>query len=70
MENKENDFVLFLSRNLTILIGFDPRDIWIGLFWNRPEPFYDLFIYICIVPMFPIKIEYVFEGQENNGTIE
>jgi len=39
---------------------FEPRDLWIGLFWriNRemPAPFYTLHFYICIIPIIPLHI--------------
>lgn len=51
--------------NKEINIKFEPRDMWVGIHWNKFH-FYDhwgdpnrhgLKIYICIVPMFPIVIE-------------
>lgn len=41
-----------------VSIKFEPRDIWIGVYWNKPYKNINiLWIYICIVPMFPIKLE-------------
>ena len=42
-------------------VSFEPRDIWIGLYWKKypmivgtkPDT-WD--IYICIIPMLPIRI--------------
>lgn len=31
---------------------FEPRDLWIGVFWNRIEE--HLLIYVSIVPCFPL----------------
>ena len=45
-----------------ITIKFEPRDLWIGLFWQyrssveSPSKWFDL--YICIVPMLPIKFHW------------
>lgn len=33
---------------------FEPRDLWVGVFWDRKNTY--LFIYICIVPCFPIRL--------------
>jgi len=41
-----------------IKIFFEPRDIWVGLYWKRIEysggNIWDL--YICLIPMLPINI--------------
>jgi hypothetical protein len=56
-------------------IKFEPRDFWIGVFWDIREDQLDtenitrigrypyvlypktLYIYVCVVPMFPICFE-------------
>ena len=39
-------------------IKFEPRDLWIGVFWDIKFAGYPahrlLYVYVCIVPMFPI----------------
>lgn len=35
---------------------FEPKDVWIGLYWEPDHGVTTL--YICIVPCFPIIIEY------------
>lgn len=37
----------------SISIKFEPRDLWIGVFWTFDDC---LKIYICIVPTLPIRI--------------
>lgn len=44
---------------LGIGLEFEPRDLWIGLYWNRGEQYtlgrlWDM--YICIIPMLPLHI--------------
>ena len=44
----------------TIKLKFEPRDLWIGIYWDfqkwAREPQSDLRIYICFIPMFPLYI--------------
>ena len=43
---------------------FEPRDLWLGVYWDRPMPLEmgygflmrTLHIYICVVPCLPLKI--------------
>ncbi len=63
-------FQLFIrSWRFSINIKFEPRDLWIGIYWNRDvwvdiayERNIDLSIYICILPMIPIRVW--FEGHD------
>lgn len=41
---------------MTISIRFDPRDVWVGVFWNRYPG--ELRVYVCIVPLFPILLTF------------
>ena len=49
-----------------IWIFFEPRDIWVGMYVRKPQSISaadkNLFIheiYVCIVPMFPVKFQWV-----------
>lgn len=33
---------------------FEPRDLWVGLFWQRTEVAFHL--YICVIPLVPLHI--------------
>ena len=35
---------------------FEPRDLWVGLYWTKDRFTESWHFYICIVPMFPLKI--------------
>jgi hypothetical protein len=48
-----------------VKIKFEPRDIWIGAYWNFKNDGHKfgkwwryLDIYICIVPLFPIHLHF------------
>ena len=58
---------------MKVKIKFEPRDIWIGCYWNKENskmeklPGYNmpifsvcntLKVYICVIPMFPIILEF------------
>lgn len=33
---------------------FEPRDCWIGLFWQRTEVAFHL--YVCLIPLVPLHV--------------
>lgn len=40
-------------------IKFEPRDLWVGLYWKRTRKVLGvshLHLYVCAVPLFPIHI--------------
>lgn len=58
------------------MIKFEPRDLWVGIYWNWDEAyglddddsgFYGvialLHIYICIIPCFPIHLKWKVSRQ-------
>jgi hypothetical protein len=59
-----------------IQVKFEPRDLWVGLYWDWVETvplqftpkgrnfYYTLVLYICILPAFPIIIK---TGRGKNG---
>jgi len=48
------------SRKLSLRLLWEPRDLWIGVFWNRisgERLLGDyLLVYVCAIPLFPISI--------------
>jgi hypothetical protein len=52
-----------------IRIKFEPRDLWIGVYWTRYfndfSPVF-AFVYICIVPTFPVVIPLINKKAPND----
>jgi hypothetical protein len=49
----------------TVALLWEPRDMWVGLYWTHPVwegPDRTATIYVCIVPMLPIRIGWVIES--------
>lgn len=48
------------GRRWSVLVGFEPRDLWIGVYWNREKPggfVVDVLdIYVCIVPTLVLRL--------------
>jgi hypothetical protein len=49
-------------------IRFEPRDLWIGLYWNSgtfgaSNQFTRIDVYICIVPLFPIHLKFDYRNS-------
>jgi hypothetical protein len=49
---------LINGHGVKVQLQWEPRDIWIGLFWRvnleMPPPYYTLHLYLCIVPLLPL----------------
>lgn len=48
-------------------IKFEPRDLWIGVFWDTYHSehvggLHLLDVYVCIVPMLPIRLTWTLRG--------
>jgi hypothetical protein len=39
---------------------FEPRDLWVGVYWTRPDVSWNhaLDIYVCVVPCFPLLVRW------------
>lgn len=44
------------EEGVTVRIRFEPRDLWIGLFWDRSALTGNLCLYLCLIPCFPICV--------------
>ncbi len=42
-------------------LKFEPRDLWIGVYWDRSPVRLD--VYICVVPCFPLHIRIYRESK-------
>lgn len=63
--------ILNLPR-LKAQLQWEPRDLWIGLFWrvNREmaPPFYTLHIYLCLVPLIPLHVTILRRTRQSEST--
>lgn len=58
-----------------LTVKFEPRDLWVGIYWDwsprhEPDDIYDyseLKIYVCIVPMLPIRLTLTWGGVQFGG---
>ena len=50
------------TKRIQIKSKFEPRDLWVGIFWDKQKLF--LTVYVCIVPMFPIILTF-YLGEVN-----
>ena len=43
-----------------VALIFEPRDLWVGVYWDRYWEMGErpIDLYICIVPMLPIRLSY------------
>ncbi len=49
----EKDFFCIEIGDVQIVPMFEPRDIWIGVYWNREDDYNEF--YVCLLPMLPIR---------------
>lgn len=49
----DKGFFAIVLGEVQIVPMFEPRDIWIGVYWNREEDYSE--VYVCILPMLPIR---------------
>lgn len=39
-------------------IKFEPRDLWVGVYWDRRHHPPELDVYVCLVPCFPLHVRF------------
>ncbi len=53
---------------------FEPRDLWVGLFWRTKhavqDPHYTLHIYLCLIPLVPLHITLLLRGKPVESVVE
>lgn len=41
---------------MSIRMFVEPRDIWVGVYWNRQPD--ELRVYVCIIPCLPVLLTF------------
>ena len=45
---------------MRIKLEFEPRDLWIGIYWRYDHAYYNMrHLFICLIPCLPIHITWV-----------
>lgn len=44
-----------VMHNLLVRFEFEPRDLWVGVYWKKPLR--RLHLYICLIPTLVIHVE-------------
>lgn len=45
------------SAKLSISLCFEPRDLWVGLFWS-PSGHQEWMAWLCLLPALPIRVHF------------
>jgi hypothetical protein len=56
--------VLWLRRYWFLSLLWEPRDLWVGVYWTRCEGMYEagwgwsyaLDVYVCVLPCIPLRV--------------
>ena len=62
--------MLYEGHRVKVRLQFEPRDLWMGVFWRVTTPFnqeewYILHVYLTLVPMLPLHITNVRRVRKN-----
>lgn len=53
----------FGLRGLEVRVRLEPRDLWVGVFWDRePLPIFGgsvVSVYVCFLPCIPIRLSWL-----------
>jgi hypothetical protein len=45
-------------KRLTTRLLFEPRDLWVGVYWNKEASagYHRLDVYVCAIPLLPLRL--------------
>ena len=46
-----------VSKKLSISIIWEPRDLWVGIYWNHSK--FETTVYICLIPCLPVRFKLI-----------
>ena len=47
----------FMLGQVQVWLHFEPRDLWIGAYWNKEVEYTE--VYICLLPTVPIRFLWI-----------
>ncbi|MFH5804723.1 hypothetical protein [Alienimonas sp. DA493] len=45
-----------VSHKLSAALLWEPRDIWVGLYWTHRDGGGSRFLYVCLLPCLPLRV--------------
>jgi len=42
-------------RYISLSTAWEPRDLWVGLYWDKPQ-FCNWYFYLCLIPCLPLRL--------------
>lgn len=53
------------NRRVKAQIQFEPRDLWVGVFWRHTQ--HCLHLYVCIIPLLPLHVTILIRDFDGGG---